>query len=101
MKDVISNREIGERLELLRVSKGIPTQRDMAQLLGVDTNRYNNWAIGTSRVPVNYAVMVCVLTGATLDYIYRGEVSGLSINLITLLDDLSRRRFGAPAARSS
>jgi transcriptional regulator with XRE-family HTH domain len=95
MENDMSNKAVGRRVEKLRVASGVESQRVMAELLGVDTNRYNNWANGVAAFPVPFAVKLCAITGATLDYVFRGDESGLPIRLITLLQGGSR-----PAGRT-
>lgn len=68
---------IGRRLRALRDYREIKTQGEMARLIGATTNQYNNWETGASRITIDYAMEVCRLTGATMDYIYRGELSAL------------------------
>jgi transcriptional regulator with XRE-family HTH domain len=76
---------IGSRLRLLRKAKGLKTQLQLAKLIGADISRYNNWETGFRPVPVPFAIKICGFTGATLDYIYRGETSGLPLSLATAL----------------
>jgi len=95
MENDMSNKAVGRRIEKLRGAAGVESQRVMAELLGVDTNRYNNWANGVAAFPVPFAVKLCAITGATLDYVFRGDESGLPIRLITLLQGGSR-----PAGRT-
>jgi transcriptional regulator with XRE-family HTH domain len=79
--------QIGARLRALRLAKGIKTQGLMAKMISSDTNRYNNWETGFHLLPVPFAIKICAITGSTLDYIYRGDKSGLPLGLATSIDD--------------
>lgn len=81
--------EVGKRLKLLRLAKGVKHQKPYADLLGATEGRYSHWERGWQIIPVEYAAKVSGLTGATLDYIYLGVSSGLSINLLSELMKLS------------
>ena len=78
-------KEVGARLKALREAKGITAQAAMARLIGATPEQYNNWERGAGALPVQYAIRIYTFTGAGLDYIYRGDLSGLPANLITLL----------------
>lgn len=85
MTYVINVKEVSGRLRALRAAKAIPTQEAMAELIGAARNQYNNWERG-SLIPVAFAIRICAITGATLDYIYKGDKSGLPLNLVMLLE---------------
>lgn len=85
MENDMSNKAVGRRIEAIREAIGVESQRLMAERLGVDTNRYNNWANGVASIPVPFAIKLCAVSGATLDYVFRGDESGLPLRLITLL----------------
>jgi len=79
--------DIGKRLTFLRKAKGIKTQTAMAALIGAEVSQYNNWERGLALMPVGYGMKICSVTGAGLDFIYRGDLSGLPANLMTLLTE--------------
>ncbi len=81
----VSLKAIGQRLRSLREAKGIQTQAIMAQMIGVETNRYNNWERGAALIGPLEAIKVCAITGGNMDYIFRGEMAALPVNLVTLL----------------
>lgn len=91
MENPMSAKEIGKRLRLLRLAKGFEKQPPMAQLLGVSNNRYNNWEVGVVAIPITFANILCAKTGATTDYIYRGDVSGLPVRLASALQEISSK----------
>lgn len=75
----------GNRLKALREAKKIGSQATFAKLIGASTNAYNNWETGFRLLPVSYAIKICAQTGATLDYIFRGDIGSLPTNLAMLL----------------
>jgi len=79
--------EVGKRLKALRLVKGLGTQGNFAQILHVPTNSYNSWERGANMLPVDIAIKICGLTGATLDYIYREDFASLPGNLVILLSE--------------
>ena len=85
----LSPTAVGARLSMLRAAKAIPSQAEMARLIGVELKRYNHWERGRGMLPVEQAVEICRVTGANLDYIYLGEMSALPMNLVTLLAEQS------------
>jgi transcriptional regulator with XRE-family HTH domain len=87
MSNELSAKAVGERMRKIRMAKGIVSQTVMAALMGVTANRYNNWEKGVALITAPDAVVFCLKTGATLDYIYRDDPAALPLNLATLLDD--------------
>lgn len=90
-----SKQAVGRRLRLVRERYPLGKQADAARLLGVDLKRYNNWELGVVLFPVSAATKLCIKTGVDLDYIYRGEVSGLPVKLMTLLEEAPSRKAKA------
>ena len=76
---------VGDRIKAVREAKNVPSQAAMARLVGATTTQFNNWEIGRGQLPVDFAIKICLITGATLDYIYRGDLSSLPANLMTLV----------------
>jgi DNA-binding XRE family transcriptional regulator len=72
---------VGKRLALLRAVLGIENQAEMAKRLKIDPKRYHVWEAGKGLIPVHQAIELRRLTGATLDYIYLGEMGALSTKL--------------------
>lgn len=89
---------IGRRLEALRIACEKGTQEQFASQIGVSKNRYNNWAVGVGAIPVAQAIRVCEETGASLDYIYRGERGSLPSKLSASVKEAERA--GAPSPSS-
>lgn len=70
--------EVGKRIERLRAAwGGGESQNALAKKLGVSPTRLNNWVVGDNLLPVPYAYKLKLLTGATLDWLYCGDVSSL------------------------
>jgi transcriptional regulator with XRE-family HTH domain len=92
----VSFKAIGYRLRLLREARGVRTQALMAELVGVETNRYNNWERGAALIGPLEAIKVCQITGGSLDYIFRGEMTALPANIVAYLSsdaaNLSRQK---------
>jgi transcriptional regulator with XRE-family HTH domain len=86
MSSELSWSAVGKRLELLRKAYGVKQQKQFAELIQASGAQYNNWALGRQIIPVEYAVKICGLTGATLDYIYLGKSSGLPMHLVSELN---------------
>lgn len=66
---------ISRRLRELRQALGY-TQATMARIAGIGTTTWNNYEKGLRRISLDEALKVCSATGATLDWIYRGEGIG-------------------------
>jgi transcriptional regulator with XRE-family HTH domain len=77
---------VGRRLRVLRRARGIKTAKLAADLLGVSNSRYVNWENGVGLIGVFHAITFCEITGADLDYIYRGRQSGLCMKLVEALN---------------
>jgi len=104
--DIYSNKAIGERLEITRRSLGIG-QEVMAERLEpflpkgevMSGQKWNNYARGRDRIPVEMAIAVCVVAGVNLDYIYRNEWGSLPPDVANRLHKAMTspvRRFRRP-----
>jgi len=81
---------IGERIRLTREAMRL-TQAAFARLVGADPQAINNWEKARSRISLDQALKVCKATGASLDWIYRGQASsGLPVSLATEVQTLER-----------
>lgn len=87
MRNELTALAVGTRMKKIRMAKGIKNQTVMAALMGVQPNRYNNWEKGVALITAPDAIVFCAKTGATLDYIYRGETAALPLNLATALEE--------------
>lgn len=87
MSSEYSPAAIGSRLRFLRETKGFKHQTLMAKLVGVSQSRYSNWENGIGVIPVEFAIKMCGLTGATLDFIYTGNCSSLPMHLLSAVNE--------------
>jgi transcriptional regulator with XRE-family HTH domain len=88
----------GNRLLRLREAMGISTQTAMAVALGIEVSRWNNFERSHSPLSLDVANRICArFPGVTLDWLIRGNPSGLPLDLAKRLGELpsanpSRRR---------
>jgi transcriptional regulator with XRE-family HTH domain len=75
---------IAKRLRLVRIAHGIVqgqdrgmSQAQFTRLAGIGSSAWNNFETGDNRIGLDNAIKVCKATGASLDYIYLGNTSGL------------------------
>jgi hypothetical protein len=80
-------RAVGKRLALLRSVIGVENQVEMAKRLNIDPKRYHVWEAGKGLIPVPQAIQLHRVSGATLDYIYLGDMGALPVNLAKLLSE--------------
>lgn len=72
---------IGDRLKLTRKALGY-TQQFMGHLIGASSHStWNNYEMGKRRISIEHALQLCSATGATLDWIYRGNIASLPADL--------------------
>ena len=72
---------VGLRLKAARQALGLDKQGSMATMLGVGTSTYNNWELGIRLAPVSAMVRLYVIAGVSLDWIYAGDLRGMSMEL--------------------
>lgn len=75
---------IGARLEALRKAFQL-TQVQFAGRAGIAQSAYANYATGRNMPDVQFAERLCDEYGVTLDWIYRGDVAGMPVNLLNLI----------------
>ena len=79
----------GDRLLQLRRAMGIGTQTAMAIALGIEVSRWNNFERGHSPLSLEVANRICArFPGVTLDWLIRGNPSGLPLELAKRLGEL-------------
>lgn len=71
---------IGKRLEKLRTVVGL-NQTGMAEALHIGQSAWSQYESGTRRVTLEVAGRIAVRFGVTLDWLYRGDPSGLPLKL--------------------
>lgn len=83
---------IAARLLATRLALGYEKQKDFAAKAGVSPTAYNNWEGAVKRPGVEAAIQLCTAFGLTLDWIYRGDASGLPHGLAIKLLEAARRQ---------
>jgi transcriptional regulator with XRE-family HTH domain len=81
---------IAERLKLTREAVGL-NQAAFARLTGIEPQAINNYENGLRGISVAQATKICIATGVSLDWIFRGIAAGLPINLATALQQKQRQ----------
>jgi transcriptional regulator with XRE-family HTH domain len=90
--DQISFKAIGLRLRLIREHMG-KDQGEMASLLGMTRQAWNNNELGVKRIKIDNATRLCAISGVTTDWIYRDVWGTLPVDLAVAL----RERMDAAA----
>lgn len=75
---------IGERLEKLRDAVDMNTTK-IAETLDITHSAWSQYENGTRRISLEVAGKLVERFGVTLDWIYRGDPSGLPMRLAQLL----------------
>lgn len=88
--DEMSVTAIAERLRLLREAMGW-NQKVMAARVGINATTWNNYELAVSPIPWQAALKVCAVTGASMDWIYRGQRGLMPVNIMDRIEDLQRR----------
>ncbi|QCM05134.1 helix-turn-helix transcriptional regulator [Agrobacterium tumefaciens] len=83
-----TNSDISMRLAALMAALE-KKQVDFAALIGISQPALNNYLKGLRRPDIDVAIAIQSKTGATLDWIYLGDRSGLPLRLASVLPDLS------------
>jgi transcriptional regulator with XRE-family HTH domain len=72
---------IGLRLLATRLALGFDQQKKFCDRAEIATNTYNQYEQGERRPAVENAIALCDAYDLTLDWIYRGDPSGLRYDL--------------------
>jgi transcriptional regulator with XRE-family HTH domain len=83
-----SNDDIARRLAALIEALG-HNQTSFANLVGISQPALNNYLKAIRRPDIDVAIAIQMRTGATLDWLYLGDRSGLPSRLLAILPDLS------------
>jgi transcriptional regulator with XRE-family HTH domain len=75
---------IGQRLRALRNSLDMD-QSSIAAMVGVTQAAWSQYERGRRQIDIEVAGNVATRFGVTLDWIYRGDPSGLPMRLATIL----------------
>jgi transcriptional regulator with XRE-family HTH domain len=83
---------VGRRLKALRTALGYENnQRGFVGLVGLTQPAWSNYEAGDRLPNLDAANRIAEATGVTLDWIYRGNVSGLPHHIAVKLADLAER----------
>lgn len=82
---------IGLRLELTRAVLGL-AQGEFCSKAHIAPNTYNQYEQGKRKPTVENAISLCDTYGLTLDWIYRGDPSGLRYNVADAIKALKIAR---------
>lgn len=88
-----SKQAIGERLLLTREALGLRQGAFGARAL-ISASTYNQWEMGVKRPAVENAIALCEAFDLTLDWIYRGDPSGLRYQTAEAIKALRAARTG-------
>ena len=86
-----SKKAIGIRLELTRLALGMKPG-DFASRAGIAKSTYSNYASGAREPDLALALKLCNTYELTLDWIYRGDPSGLKYALANKINKLRQER---------
>lgn len=88
-------RDVARRLRLVRIALGIQDQRDFGEAANLEQSLYNRFETGKRLLTLQAAMKLCERYGITLDYLYRGDASGLPYKLHNTIRDLRKLRNGS------
>jgi len=84
--------DTARRLKLSRAALGIEDQRDFGEGAGLEQSLYNRFETGKRLLTLQAALKLCEVYGLTLDWLYRGDPSGLPYTLATRLRDIRKQK---------
>ena len=73
--------DVAGRLRIARKSIGFRTARSFAKKLGIDENSYTPYERGKAIPPPVLLAKVKHLTGVTMDWLFFGDTSGLTLKV--------------------
>lgn len=85
-----SKEAIGRRLELTRKALGLTASR-FATEAAIPKNTYSQYETGDRTPNLAFAIRLCERFDLTLDWVYRGDPSGLRYNLAEQIIQLRRQ----------
>lgn len=88
-----SLKDIGRRISALRQVMQL-NKTAFAELIGTSQPAVSQYESGVRRPELDVALRIRLRTGVTLDWLYEGDRSGLSLRWTTELPDLSERQAG-------
>ena len=79
--------EVGLRLSRTRRALGIADQLEFGRRAGLSQPQYHQFETGKRRLSLDAALALCRVYGLSLDWLYRGDPSGLPHCLALALRD--------------
>ena len=83
--------DVARRLRLTRLALGHHDQKAYAEAAGIEQSRYNKYEGGGRPLTLQAAMQLCETYALTLDWLYRGDPSGLPYKLATDIRNLRNR----------
>lgn len=87
-RDDVWQRQVGRRLSQSREAIG-KTQAQLAKSLGISSQRLSNYERGYRPFDLEFAMVLSVKHGVTMDYIYCGDPRGLPLHISDRIADLT------------
>lgn len=87
LRDPEWKRAVGERLVRARTVLG-KSQAQLARGLGISAQRLANYEGGSRPFDIGLATVLAEKYGITLDYIYRGQIHGLPMDIAERIEPL-------------
>jgi transcriptional regulator with XRE-family HTH domain len=82
--------DIGRRLRLTRQAMGIENQVDFGREAGLSQPHYNLFETGSRPLTLQAALKLCDRYNLTLDWLYRGDPSGLPYKLAKEINNVRK-----------
>lgn len=83
---------VGLRLQLTRQVLGLQ-QNEFCERAKIATNTYNQYERGKKRLGIDNAIALCEAYALTLDWLYRGDPSGLRYETADAIKSLRQARM--------
>ena len=74
---------------------GIKTQKEFFARAGIAANTGNDFIWGAEGRRIGNAILLCEKYNLTLDYIYRGDPSGLRYDALARMSNIDKQRVAA------
>lgn len=87
VKDADFMRAAGKRLAQTREALRF-NQTAAARMFDVQRAAWNHYETGRRMLDIQLASLICEKWGVTLDWLYRGDKSGLTMRMVARLEDL-------------
>lgn len=85
-------KDVARRLRLTRLALRIADQRDFGEPVGISQSLYNRFETGTRLLTLQAALKLCHGYDLTLDWLYRGDPSGLPYKLAETIRDTRKAK---------